>query len=88
MVQLGLGAPGVDTPATAIDLPAAQEEFLCEWRAKVITGRTKSLVQAHRLIYGETIRFGGVKPVMRFQLVFDGPEIVYAGGLMVGTSAA
>ncbi len=88
VVSIAAGSLGDTRPEQDLVLPAAQPVLIRDWRAKAMFGQTQALVQARALVDGEFIRDLGRREVVLHQMHFDGPQIIYAGGLELGTGDA
>lgn len=81
--SLGVGRPSAETV-----LSPNQQILVRDWRAKALYGKPEALIPASRLCDGEFLR-ADILPEARFvTLRFDRAEVIYAGGLELGCTAA
>ncbi len=81
MVRIGRDMLGVGRPEADVMVPAGQPVMIRDWRAQVLRGRKTALIAAACLVDGQLIRAESKNNVRLFGLRFDGPEVIYAGGL-------
>jgi len=79
---LGEGRPEQETL-----LAAGQRILLRDWRAKALFGVAEALVPVEKLEDGDYITALPAQRTQVFDLVFDAPHIIYAGGLEMAATA-
>ncbi|WP_406649776.1 Hint domain-containing protein [Aliisedimentitalea scapharcae] len=82
-VRVAAGSLGDTRPEEDMDLPADHRILVRDWRAKAVFGASQAMAAIGDLIDGEFITDLGEMDRCLFQLHFDSPHIVYAGGLEV-----
>lgn len=81
VVALSRDSMGVGRPVEDIFVAPNQPILIRDWRAKALYGRAEAMIPAARLCDGEFIR-ADILPEARFvTLRFEGPEVIYAGGM-------
>lgn len=81
VVVIARDSMGVGRPADEIVVAPAQPVLIRDWRAKALYGQAEAMIPAARLCDGEFIR-AAILPEVRFvTLRFEGPEVIYAGGV-------
>lgn len=80
-IAFAAGSLGDTRPDQDLTLPAGQKVLIRDWRAEAMFGTRQALVRADMLVDGEFIRDLGPQQMELFQLRFDTPHVVYAGGL-------
>ncbi|MGP6088784.1 Hint domain-containing protein [Antarctobacter jejuensis] len=86
-VSIRPGSLGHMRPDRVITLPAAQEVLVRDWRAETLFGARQALAPISRLVDGNFITLEGVQRMTLVELVFDGPQILYADGLELAAAA-
>jgi len=87
MVCIGVDTLGVGRPDRETLVPAGQHLMIRDWRATAMFGKPHAMIPAVRLVDGRLIRAAAQTDVRLFSLYFDGPEVIYAGGLELGCFA-
>ena len=64
-------------------LPAGQSLFIRGWRARLLAGADRAVLPVGDLVDEEFITAGKILIGDLFQLRFDAPHVIYAGGLDV-----
>lgn len=82
-VRIKAGSLGHNRPPDDIMLPAGTQILVRDWRAKALFGQTQALVPAHKLHDGEYVTVLGAATLSVYELTFERPHIIYAGGLEV-----
>lgn len=80
-ISFAAGSLGHTRPEQGITLPGDQQILIRDWRASAIFREQQSLVCARDLIDGEFICDLGMTEMVLYQLQFETPQVVYAGGL-------
>lgn len=81
VVAISRNSMGVGRPAEEMLVTPSQPILIHDWRAKALYGQDEAFIPAARLCDGEFIR-ADIMPEMRFvTLRFEGPEVIYAGGM-------
>ncbi len=81
VVAISGDSMGVGRPADDLLVAPSQPILIRDWRAKALYGQAEALIPASRLCDGEFIR-AEILPELRFvTLRFEGPEVIYAGGM-------
>lgn len=81
VVAISRDSMGVGRPTEEMFVAPNQPVLIRDWRAKALYGKAEALIPAARLCDGEFIR-GDILPEARFvTLRFEGPEVIYAGGM-------
>ena len=75
---------GFGRPEGAVITSSDQKILLRDWRARAIWGADQVLVPVSRLVDGEFISDAGMSDAPLFELLFDSPQVIYAGGLELG----
>lgn len=84
MVRIGHDTLGVGRPEADVLVAAGQNVLIRDWRAQAMYGCAQAMIPAARLVDGQLIRAEALSDVRLFGLQFDGPEVIYAGGLELG----
>ena len=87
-VQRVESAIGVDQPEADMLMTADMQILIRDWRAKALRGCDQAVIAADRLIDGEYIRREPEARAVLFQLEFDAPVVIYAGGLELALTPA
>lgn len=80
-ISFAAGSLGHTRPEQDVVLPAQQQILIRDWRAPAMHGQSQTLVRADALVDGEFIRDLGLVSMTLYQLHFDRPHVIYAGGL-------
>ena len=80
MVCISASALGVDQPADDLHIDANAQILIRDWRARALKGCDQAMMVAAKLVDGEYIRFED-RSARLYSLEFDGPEVIFAGGL-------
>jgi hypothetical protein len=86
-ILFSAGSLGHTRPDQDLILPASQQVLIRDWRAQAMFQTALVMVEADRLVDGEFIRDMGLQPMELYQLQFDTPHVVYAGGMEVAGGA-
>lgn len=86
-ILFAAGSLGHTRPESDLILPADQRVLVRDWRAAALAGRAQAALRAAALVDGEFIRDLGPGRVRLFQLRFDRPQVIYAGGMEVTGSS-
>ncbi len=86
MTTIRASALGHDRPAVDIYLGRDQGVLICHWRALALFGSVRATIPAGRLVDGWFVTPTAAANAC-FDLVFDGPEIVFVEGLEIAVSA-
>lgn len=81
MVQIKAGSLGHRRPPQDLLLPAQTALNIRDWRAKAIYGVDQALIPAEKLQDGEYVRVLPKRDVEVYELIFERPHIIYAGGM-------
>ncbi|MBL4917604.1 Hint domain-containing protein [Szabonella alba] len=81
MIRVSASALGVDQPEEDLYLSPEQPVLVRDWRAQALKGQPQAVIPVGALIDGEYIRPVTVVGQRIFRLEFDGPVVLYAGGL-------
>ncbi len=79
---------GLGRPEGAVIVAASQKILLRDWRARAIWGADQVLVPVTRLVDGKFISDAGLSDTPLFELLFESPQVIYAGGLELGSGIA
>lgn len=82
-VTIKAGSLGQTRPQDDVTVPARQSLLIRDWRALAMFGKAEAIVEAADLIDNEFVTDNGVQDTTLFQICFDAPHIIYAGGLEV-----
>lgn len=82
-IRVKAGSLGHTRPEKDMLVPPDAQLHIRDWRAEAMFGQPSALVPARRLIDGEFVYEGECERHRVFELVFDTPHILYAGGLEV-----
>ncbi|MFM7654514.1 MAG: Hint domain-containing protein [Paracoccaceae bacterium] len=81
VVAISRDSLGVGRPTEEMFVAPNQPILIRDWRAKALYSKAEAMVPASRLCDGEFIR-GDILAEVRFvTLRFEGPEVIYAGGM-------
>lgn len=72
--------------AAPLLLPEGQRVLIRDWRAKAMFGHAEALVPIEKLVDGELVRRVGLQRQTLYQLGFNRPHIIYAGGVEIAAS--
>lgn len=87
-IALAAGSLGHTRPERDALLAADQMCLIRDWRAQALFGADRALVAARALVDGEFITDLGIQEQTLIQIFCDGPHILYADGLELGTADA
>lgn len=87
-IAFAAGSLGHTRPDCDTLLAADQMVLIRDWRARAMFSSERALVAARALVDGEFIIDQGEQEQMLIQIFCDGPHIIYAGGLELGTADA
>ncbi len=87
-IAFAAGSLGDTRPDCDTLLAADQMVLIRDWRARAMFYSERALVAARALIDGEFIVDLGQQEQALVQIFCDGPHILYAGGLELGTADA
>lgn len=88
VVAISRDSMGVGRPTEEMFVSPNQPILIRDWRAKALYGKAEAMIPAARLCDGEFIR-ADILPEARFvTLRFEGPEVVYAGGMELACTPA
>ena len=87
-IAFAAGSLGHTRPDCDTLLAADQMVLIRDWRARAMFSSERALVSARALVDGEFIIDQGEQEQMLIQIFCDGPHIIYAGGLELGTADA
>lgn len=87
-IALAAGSLGHTRPEQDARLAADQMVLIRDWRARALFNSERALVAARTLLDGEFITDLGKIETTLYQIFCDGPHIVYADGLELGTADA
>jgi len=87
-IAFAAGSLGHTRPDCDTLLAADQMVLIRDWRARAMFSSERALVSARALVDGEFIIDQGEQEQMLIQIFCDGPHILYAGGLELGTADA
>ncbi len=79
---------GFGRPEGAVITSADQKILLRDWRARALWGADQVLVPVSKLVDGEFITDAGLSETPLFELLFESPQVIYAGGLELGAGIA
>ncbi|MBO29032.1 MAG: hypothetical protein CML61_09800 [Rhodobacteraceae bacterium] len=88
MIGLAAGSLGHNRPERDARLAGDQMVLIRDWRAKALFQMERALVAARSLIDGEFVTDLGEVEATLYQIFCDGPHILYADGLELGTADA
>lgn len=86
-MAVSAGSLGHNRPEEDMILPAAQRILVRDWRAEALFGAKQALVPVSRLADGQYVRDLGQTDMILHELVFDGPHVIYAGGMELDAPA-
>lgn len=88
VVAISRDSMGVGRPTEEMFVAPNQPILIRDWRAKALYGKAEAMIPAARLCDGEFIR-ADILPEARFvTLRFEGPEVIYAGGMELACTPA
>lgn len=87
-VSFAAGSLGHTRPESDARLAADQMVLIRDWRARALFNSERALVAARSLVDGEFIVDLGTVETTIYQIFSDGPHILYADGLELGTADA
>ncbi len=70
----------------ALFIPEGQRVLIRDWRAPAMFGHAEALVPVEKLVDGELVRRVGLQKQTLYQLGFNHPHIIYAGGVEIAAS--
>lgn len=88
LIGLSAGSLGHTKPERDAVLAGDQMVLIRDWRARAMFSSERALVAARSLVDNEFIRDLGVSETTLIQVFCDGPHILYADGLELGTADA
>jgi len=88
MIALAAGSLGHTRPERDALLAGDQMILIRDWRARALFNAERALVAARTLVDNEFILDLGMKDTTIYQIFSDGPHILYADGLELGTADA
>lgn len=80
-VRVRAGSLGHTRPEADMDLPASQHVLIRDWRAESIFGQSQAFAPIGALVDEEFITDLGQQYVVVYQLSFERPQVIYAGGM-------
>ncbi|MEX0349894.1 MAG: Hint domain-containing protein [Paracoccaceae bacterium] len=80
-ISFAAGSLGDTRPDQDLILPAGQKVLIRDWRAQAMFSADRAMVRADALLDGEFIRDLGIREMVLYQIEFDAPHVLYAGGL-------
>ena len=80
-IHMSAHALGPDLPRGHLSLRTGQPVLLRNWLAKALHGAPEAIINAEKLVNGETIVRGTKRRTTLLHLQFDAPQIIYANGL-------
>jgi len=87
-ISFAAGSLGHTRPERDALLAGDQMVLIRDWRARALFNSERALVAARSLVDGEFITDLGLKETTIYQIFCDGPHILYAEGLELGTADA
>ncbi|MBD3664498.1 Hint domain-containing protein [Sulfitobacter aestuariivivens] len=87
-ISLAAGSLGHTRPERDAMLAGDQMVLIRDWRARALFNSERALVAARALVDGEFITDLGLMKTTLYQIFCDGPHILYAEGLELGTADA
>lgn len=81
LVKIAANAFGKGRPSRDVMVPAGQNIYLRDWRAKAVFGAPRVAVPALRLVDGEYLQKAGHSRLVLFRLGFERAHILYANGM-------
>ncbi len=81
MIRVSASVLGTDQPEDDLLLLPEQPVLVRDWRAEAIKGQKQAVIAVGQLVDGEYIRRETVTGQRLYRLEFDGPVVLYAGGL-------
>lgn len=88
VVRIAPDSLGVGRPMAETIVAPNQQIFLHDWRARALYNQAEALVEADRLCDGEYMRAEVLEEARFITLHFEGPEVIYAGGLEMACAVA
>ncbi|MFA3917812.1 Hint domain-containing protein [Ruegeria hyattellae] len=80
-ISFAAGSLGDTRPEQDLVLPAGQKVLIRDWRAQALFNADRAMVRADALLDGEFIRDLGIREMVLYEIAFDAPHVLYAGGL-------
>ena len=87
-IALAAGSLGHTRPERDAHLAGDQMVLIRDWRARALFNSERALVAARALVDEEFITDLGLQDTTIYQIFCDGPHILYADGLELGTADA
>jgi hypothetical protein len=87
-IAFAAGSLGHTRPERDAQLAGDQMVLIRDWRARALFSAERALVAARTLVDGEFITDLGAVETTIYQIFCDGPHILYADGLELGTADA
>ena len=87
-IAFAAGSLGHTRPERDAQLAGDQMVLVRDWRARAMFNSERALVAARALVDNEFITDLGMVETTLFQIFCDGPHIIYADGLELGTADA
>ena len=87
-IALAAGSLGHTRPERDVQLAGDQMVLIRDWRARALFNAERALVAARTLVDDEFITDLGEEETTLIQIFCDGPHIIYADGLELGTADA
>ena len=87
-ISFAAGSLGHTRPERDAVLAGNQMVLIRDWRARAMFNSERSLVAARSLVDDEFVIDMGMRETTLYQIFCDGPHIIYADGLELGTSDA
>jgi len=84
MIRVSASTIGVEQPEEDVIVSADSLLRITDWRAQALAGQPQAMIAVTRLVDGEFIRAEPAGAHRLWQLVLDGPAVIYAGGLEIG----
>lgn len=84
MIRVSASTIGVEQPEEDVIVSADSLLRITDWRAQALAGQPQAMIAVTRLVDGEFIRPEPAGAHRLWQLVLDGPAVIYAGGLEIG----
>ena len=88
VVAINRDSLGVGRPVEDMRISPNQMVLIRDWRAKALYGKTEAMIPASRLCDGEFIRPEVMTEARFITLRFEGPEVIYAGGMELACAPA
>ncbi|WP_411975375.1 Hint domain-containing protein [Sulfitobacter faviae] len=87
-IALAAGSLGHTRPERDVVLAGDQMVLVRDWRARALFNSERALVAARALVDDEFITDLGEEETTLIQIFCDGPHVIYADGLELGTADA